>query len=120
MFAVFETQRLIVRVGFIDGADNNSSLMADILPRNTSTFVGTFTVLEIYVKSTGRFPALLAKRLLPPRMNSDRSLSDILLTRRFFTALNTIVYTAPSADLTIPCCLISDTLNPFVHHRVNA
>jgi len=39
-------------MGGIDGANDNSSLMADILPRDTSTFVGAFNVLVISIRCT--------------------------------------------------------------------
>lgn len=55
LFAMFEAQRLIVRVGGIDGANDNSSLVADILPRDTSALAGAFTVLAIYTKYTEMF-----------------------------------------------------------------
>jgi len=50
LFAMFEVQRLVVRVGCIDGSDDDPPLMANILPCDASTFAGAFTVLERNVK----------------------------------------------------------------------
>ena len=55
LFAMFETQRLIVLVGGIDGANDNPPLMAKILPCDTSTFVGALTMLALCIKWTWKF-----------------------------------------------------------------
>jgi hypothetical protein len=52
---MFEAQCLVMRVGGIDGSNDNSPLMADILPCDTSTLVGAFTVSEAYMSCTERF-----------------------------------------------------------------
>jgi hypothetical protein len=44
-----------MRFGGIDGTDDDSPLMANILPRDTSTFVGAFTVSDVYMNCTEAF-----------------------------------------------------------------
>lgn len=43
-----------MRVGGIDGSNDNFSLMADILPRDTSMLAGAFTMSEAYINCTER------------------------------------------------------------------
>lgn len=71
---MFEAQRLVVRVGGVDGSNDDPPLMADILPRDTSTFVGTFTMSDAYKIFVLRSFFLLARRFLSLRTKSDSTL----------------------------------------------
>lgn len=55
LFAMFEAQRLVVRIRIVDGSNDNPPLVADILPRYTPTFAGALTVLAKCIKYTERF-----------------------------------------------------------------
>lgn len=55
LFAMFEAQRFVKRVGAIDDSDYDSPLMTDILSRDTTTLVGAFAVLEVYIRCTEKF-----------------------------------------------------------------
>ena len=47
---MFETQCLVVGAGGVDGSNYNSSLVANVLPRDTSLFAGAFAILEMGIE----------------------------------------------------------------------